>query len=115
MPLLSVVSNVIKCIRDNRVKTSALFYFYFFVCSDAVQESHLGLMGIATFMGLQCSEEQAFKVWQSRRKGTRSSDYTNHGLPEQTVEWMTDIMAKLLPPLLALRWGAILTDDPPRD
>lgn len=61
----------------------------------SVQESHLGLIDVAAFMGLRCSEEQALKVWRSRRMAIRHGDYTNHGLPEETIEWMTITMGKL--------------------
>lgn len=61
-------------------------------------------------MGLECSEEQANRAWKAHENKSPHGDYTTHGLPGNTVEWMNATMARLLPPSLALRWGVSPTD-----
>lgn len=84
----------------------------FLLFSTAFQDSHLGLIGVAAFVGLRCSHEQATRVWNSHTISSSHGDYTSSGLTEEVIEWMTALMAKLLPPPLALRWGVIPIDPP---
>lgn len=85
-------------------------------CSTActsVQESHLPFIDMAAFIGLACSPEQAFKVWESHRNPSPHGNFKSYpGLHADTIEWMTTIMGSLLPPPLALRWGVVPTDLP---
>lgn len=56
-------------------------------------------------MGLKCSQEIAFKVWEAHRSASPHGNFATHeGLSEETIEWMTGIMARLLPPPLARKW-----------
>ncbi|CAM9733943.1 unnamed protein product [Ectocarpus sp. 12 AP-2014] len=77
---------------------------------DELQRSHLGLIDIAGFMGLQCSEQQAAKVWIGRRHPSPSGGYASRDLSVETVSFMNATMARLLPPALALRWDVIPTE-----
>lgn len=66
---------------------------------------------MAAFMGLECTPEQALRAWEEHRNSSPHGNFeTNPDLNEDLIEWMTDIMAKLLPPPLALRWGVTPTD-----
>lgn len=76
------------------------------------QKTHEKLIGMAAFMGLACSREQALKVFEAHRNLSPHGNFTTHGLPAETIEWMTAIMARLLPPPLARRWGVTPTDLP---
>lgn len=76
------------------------------------QETHEGLVGMAAFMGLACSPKQALKVWEAHQSLSPHGNFTTHGLSMETIEWMTGIMARLLPPALARRWGVTPTDLP---
>lgn len=76
------------------------------------QETHEALVDMATFMGLRCSQEEAFKVWAAHQSSSPHGNFTTRGLPEEVIEWMTAIMARLLPPPLARRWGVTPTDLP---
>lgn len=75
----------------------------------ARQGHYLGLVGMAAFMGLRCSHEQAQRVWESHQMSSTHADYSTSGLPEELIEWMTAVMAKLLPPPMALQWGVVPT------
>ncbi|CAB1106385.1 unnamed protein product [Ectocarpus sp. CCAP 1310/34] len=77
---------------------------------EELQRSHLGLIDIAGFMGLQCSEQQAAKVWIGRRHPSPSGGYASRGLSVETVSFMNATMARLLPPALALRWDVTPTE-----
>lgn len=78
---------------------------YFHVHPSFAQESPLQLVGMANFMGLECSEDQAFQAWKAHENTSPHGDYTTHGLEVQTIEYMNATMANLLPPSLALRYG----------
>ncbi|CAN0070517.1 unnamed protein product [Ectocarpus sp. 12 AP-2014] len=71
---------------------------------EDLQESHVGFIAIAAFMGLECSETQATRVWSAHRQPLRGGSYGTHGLPVETIRSMNTTMARLLPPTLALRW-----------
>jgi len=60
---------------------------------------------MAAFMGLKCTDEQAFRVWKAHENTAPHGDYTTQGLQVDTIEWMNATMARLLPPTLALRYG----------
>lgn len=75
-----------------------------------LQENHLHLIDMAAFMGLACSPDQAFKVWQLHSSESSRGDYTTHDLPGSTIEWMNATMSRLLPPNLALHWGLAATE-----
>lgn len=74
------------------------------------QASHLGMIQLAAFMGLECSEDQALEVWKSHRRPPLHGDYTTRGLPLETISWMNVTMARLLPPPVSLHWGVTPTD-----
>ncbi|CAM9255875.1 unnamed protein product [Ectocarpus sp. 8 AP-2014] len=74
------------------------------VIYEDLQESHVGFIDIAAFMGLECSETQAAKVWEAHRQRSRDGGYNTYGLPVDTIRWMNITMATLLPPVLACRW-----------
>lgn len=74
------------------------------------QDHHHGFIGMADFMGLACSEEDALDVWHAHRNSVPHGDYSTHGLQQETIQWMNETMARLLPPSLALRWGVTPTD-----
>lgn len=77
---------------------------------EDLQANHLGMIELAAFMGLSCSEDQAFKVWQSHRNASPHGDYSTHGLPPGTLDWMKATMARLLPPEMSLHWGLTPSD-----
>lgn len=69
------------------------------------------MIEMAAFMGLDCTSEQAVKVWEAHRSSSTHGNFKTHpDLNEDLIEWMTDIMARLLPPPLALQWGVTPTD-----
>ena len=70
----------------------------------------MGMIRLAEFMGLRCSEDQALKVWESHQTSSHRGDYTAHGLSVETIEWMNATMARLLPPVASLHWGLTPTD-----
>ncbi|CAM9389443.1 unnamed protein product [Scytosiphon promiscuus] len=74
------------------------------------QANYLGMIDLAAFMGLECSEEQARLVWESHQNAEPHGDYTTHGLRLDTIEWMNATMARLLPPVTAIQWGITPTD-----
>lgn len=76
----------------------------------AVQGNHLGMIDLAAFMGLSCSEDQALRVWQSHQSASPHGDYTTYGLQPETLELMNATMARLLPPEVSLHWGLAPTD-----
>lgn len=78
--------------------------------SPLAQESPLPLIEMANFMGLECSYDQAFRAWKAHENASPHGDYTTHGLPVRTIEYMNATMARLLPPSLALRYGVTPTD-----
>lgn len=78
--------------------------------SIALQGDHLGMIGLAAFMGLSCSEEEALRVWQSHQSASSHGDYTTFGLAPDTLESMNATMARLLPPAVSLHWGVTPTD-----
>ncbi|CAM9270241.1 unnamed protein product, partial [Ectocarpus sp. 13 AM-2016] len=51
---------------------------------EDLQESHVGFIAIAAFMGLECSEAQAAQVWNAHRQPSRGG-YGSHGLPAETI------------------------------
>ncbi|CAN0313955.1 unnamed protein product [Ectocarpus sp. 6 AP-2014] len=71
---------------------------------EDLQESHVGFIAIAAFMGLECSEIQAAQVWNAHKQLSHDGGYGTHGLPVETIRSMNATMARLLPPTLALRW-----------
>ncbi|CAN0325939.1 unnamed protein product [Ectocarpus sp. 6 AP-2014] len=71
---------------------------------EDLQETHVGFIAIAAFMGLECSEAQAAEVWNAHRQRSRDGGYGSHGVSEETIRFMNTTMARLLPPTLALRW-----------
>lgn len=90
---------------------AALRYFHpELKCTLHTQESHLTMVGIAAFMGLRCTPEQAFHVWRTHQNELPHGDYTAHNLDDEVVEWMNATMGKLLPEPLARRWGVVPTD-----
>ncbi|CAN0450242.1 unnamed protein product, partial [Ectocarpus sp. 12 AP-2014] len=77
---------------------------------EDLKDHHHGFIGMADFMGLACSEEDALEVWRAHRNPAPHGDYSTHGLQQETIQWMNETMARLLPPSLALRWGVTPTD-----
>lgn len=75
-----------------------------------MQGDHLSMIGLAAFMGLSCSEEEAMRVWQSHQSASSHSPYTTFGLPPETLNMMNATMARLLPPEASLHWGVTPTD-----
>ncbi|CAM9127032.1 unnamed protein product [Ectocarpus sp. 13 AM-2016] len=71
---------------------------------EDLQENHFGFIAIAAFMGLECSEAQAARVWDAHKQRSRDGGYGTHGLSVETIRSMNTTMARLLPPTLALRW-----------
>lgn len=74
------------------------------------QDNHRGLIGMAAFMGLNCSDDDALRVWWSHHNANPHGDYNTYGLEGETLVWMNDTMARLLPPALAARWAITPTD-----
>lgn len=74
------------------------------------QESHVGVMDLAAFMGLECTEQQALNVWHAHQESSSHGGYTSYGLSTDTLEWMNATMARLLPEPVARRWGITPTD-----
>ncbi|CAM9146736.1 unnamed protein product, partial [Ectocarpus fasciculatus] len=60
---------------------------------EDLQESHLGFIGIAGFMGLECSEEQASEVWNAHKQQSPDRGYGTHGLSVETITSMNTTMA----------------------
>ncbi|CAM9704703.1 unnamed protein product, partial [Hapterophycus canaliculatus] len=87
---------------DMKRMSHSMFY-------DDLKASHLGMIDLAAFMGLECSEEEALRVWESHQSAEAHGDYTTHGLRLETIEWMNATMARLLPPATAIHWGLIPT------
>lgn len=56
-------------------------------------------------MGLECSPELALKAWEGRRSPSFHRNYQSYGLPFETLEWMNDTMASLLPKALLDQYG----------
>lgn len=56
-------------------------------------------------MGLDCSEEQALKVWESQQYANAPGSFDTYGLPNKTLEMMNATMAFLLPEPMLMRWG----------
>ncbi|CAM9463136.1 unnamed protein product [Ectocarpus sp. 6 AP-2014] len=77
---------------------------------DDLQANPMGMIDLAAFMGLECSEDQARKVWESHQNAVPHGDYTTHGLQLGTIEWMNATMASLLPTAVSLHWGLNPTD-----
>ncbi|CAN0230321.1 unnamed protein product [Ectocarpus sp. 12 AP-2014] len=77
---------------------------------DDLQAKPMGMIDLAAFMGLACSEDQARKVWESHQNAVPHGDYTTHGLQLGTIEWMNATMASLLPTAVSLHWGLTPTD-----
>lgn len=75
-----------------------------------MQETHMVLIDLAGFIGLQCSEKQAEAVRDAHKNASPHGDYTTHGLLLDTILWMNATMARLLPGQLAVRWGLDPTD-----
>lgn len=75
-----------------------------------MQANHMGMIELASFMGLSCSEDQAFHVWQFHQSASAHGGYTTRGLRPETVDWMNATMARLLPPEVSLHWGLTPTD-----
>ncbi|CAN0194195.1 unnamed protein product [Ectocarpus sp. 8 AP-2014] len=71
---------------------------------EDLQESQLGFIGIAGFMGLECSEAQAYEAWNAHKQQSADRGYGTHGLSVDAISFMNTTMARLLPPALALRW-----------
>lgn len=80
--------------------------------ATTAQKKSEALVGIAAFMGLQCSQEQALRVWNSHQHPLPRGNFSTYGLSPEIIEWMTAVMARLLPPPLAARWGVAPTDLP---
>lgn len=78
-----------------------------------IQDSHHHLVGLAAFMGLDCTPSQALEVWEAHRQrpefSSRRGDYTTYGLPATTLTWMNATMASLLPEPMLDRWGVTPT------
>ncbi|CAM9389589.1 unnamed protein product [Scytosiphon promiscuus] len=77
---------------------------------DDLKDNYRGLIDMAAFMGLNCSDDDAQRVWWSHRNAEPHGDYTTHGLEDETIVWMNATMARLLPPALAARWAITPTD-----
>lgn len=86
----------------------ARFLAYF--ASTALQGNHLGMIDLAAFMGLSCSEDQALEVWRSHQSASPHGDYTTYGLRKETLNLMNATMARLLPPEVSLHYGVAPTD-----
>eukprot|EP00752_Nemacystus_decipiens_P009580 g8560.t1 len=87
------------------LKESSYVAFY-----DDLKGDHLGMIDLAAFMGLSCSEDQALRVWQSHQSASPHGDYTTYGLQPETLDLMNATMALLLPPEMSLHWGLTPTD-----
>lgn len=69
------------------------------------------MINMAAFMGLECTSEQAMKAWEVHRSSSTHANFETHpDLNKNLIEWMTNIMARLLPPPLALRWDVTPID-----
>eukprot|EP00904_Undaria_pinnatifida_P012542 jgi/Undpi1/8418/HiC_scaffold_25.g10886.m1 len=77
---------------------------------ETLQENYLGMIDLAGFMGLECSPEQAEKVWQSHQSSAPPRDYSAQGLKVETIEWMNATMARLLPVSMVFHYGLVPTD-----
>lgn len=90
--------------------TFVILFANVYAIEKPLQKNHETLIGMAAFMGLDCSDEQAFKAWKAHENQAPHGDYTTHGLRVETIEWMNETMARLLPPPLALRYGVTPID-----
>ena len=62
-------------------------------------------MDLATFMGLNSSREQMWKVQEMHRNPSPNGDYNTYSLPLETLEYMNTTMSKLAPEELLARYG----------
>ncbi|CAB1101820.1 unnamed protein product [Ectocarpus sp. CCAP 1310/34] len=81
-----------------------------FYTQSSLKANPMGMIDLAAFMGLECSEDQARNVWESHQNAIPHGDYTTHGLQLGTIEWMNATMASLLPTAVSLHWGLTPTD-----
>ena len=68
------------------------------------------MVDLASFMGLDCSSEQAERVWQSHQSSAPPRDYSTQGLEVETIEWMNATMSRLLPVPVVYHYGLLPTD-----
>jgi len=72
------------------------------------QDDPRHLVDLAAFMGLDCTPQEADDVWQRHTYPNRPGDYTTYGLSHETLEWMNNTMATLLPEPMLERYGLTL-------
>lgn len=75
---------------------------FFFACAQG-QPHHL--IDLASFLGLDCTAEEAEDVWQRHTYANPPGDYTTYGLSGETLEWMNVTMARVLPVSVLERYG----------
>lgn len=69
------------------------------------QADHLSLVGLAEFMGLDCNPEQAREVWERHAETNPHGGYESYGIPMETIEFMNNTMARLLPVDMVTHYG----------
>ena len=75
----------------------------------SLQANHLLLVDLAAFMGLDCTPQQAYEVWELHRESSSHGGYETYGLPIETIEYMNATMSKLLPEEMLTRYGLSLS------
>ncbi|CAN0284169.1 unnamed protein product, partial [Ectocarpus sp. 6 AP-2014] len=73
------------------------------------QRSPVGFIGIARLMGLECSEDQAYKVWKAHKQASPNGGFATR-VGEETIQFMNATMARLLPPSVVIQWGLTPTE-----
>lgn len=63
------------------------------------------MIELASFMGLECTAEEANSIWRVDTNANPPGDWTTYGLSHETLEWMNTTMASLLPEAVLDRYG----------
>lgn len=66
-----------------------------------------GVIGIAEFMGLNCSSEQGQNIWEKHKSSGTARGFNDWRINEDTIGWMNNTMARLLPEELVVRYGLV--------
>lgn len=72
---------------------------------EDLREDYAYMVDLANFMGLECSLEQAKKVWLQHKHSSIPKSYSTSNLKTETIEWMNTTMAQLLPIELVNHYG----------
>lgn len=68
------------------------------------QADPIHVIELASFLGLECTEEEAVELWRGDTTST-PGNFMTHGLSHETLEFMNTTMASLLPEAMLERYG----------